>query len=51
MLLRKVLKAKETKGRTSERTVMSVSIRDKKNIFKRDGVFCLSTFKEESTKT
>ena len=52
-ITREILKVKETKGKTPERTVMAVLIRDKKNIFKRvgDGVFCLSTSKEESTKT
>jgi len=34
-------------------TVKAVLIKDKKNIFKRvgDGVFCLGTLKEASTKT
>ena len=45
-LTKEILKIKETKGKSPERTVMAVLIRDKKNTFVRkgDGVFSLSSF-------
>ena len=42
-ITKEILKTKETKGKSPERTVMAVIIRDKHNVFKRmgDGVFGL----------
>ena len=43
-LTKEILKVKETKGKSPERTVMAVLIRDKKNTFVRkgEGIFGLS---------
>jgi hypothetical protein len=47
-ITKEILKIKETKGKTPERTVMAVILRDKHNVFKSvgEGVFGLSVFKE-----
>jgi len=43
-----ILKLKETKGKTPERTVIAVLMRDTHNIFVRkgEGIFGLSSFKD-----
>ena len=43
-ITKEILKTKETKGKSPERTVMAVIIRDKHNVFKRmgEGVFGLT---------
>ena len=40
-ITKEILKIKETKGKTPERTVMAILIRDNKDVFKSmgDGVF------------
>ena len=47
-ITKEILKTKETKGKSPERTVMAVIIRDKHDVFKRmgDGVFGLTKLKE-----
>lgn len=47
-LTKEILKVKETKGKSPERTVMAVLIRDTHDVFVRmgDGVFGLTKFKE-----
>ena len=47
-ITREILKTKETKGKSPERTVMAVIIRDSHNVFMRmgDGVFGLTKFAE-----
>ncbi|MBS3136107.1 winged helix-turn-helix domain-containing protein [Candidatus Woesearchaeota archaeon] len=47
-LTKEIMKTKESKGKTPERTVIAVIQRDKHNVFVRmgDGVFGLSSFKE-----
>ncbi len=47
-LTKEIMKIKESKGKTPERTVIAVIQRDKHNVFVRmgDGVFGLSSFKE-----
>ena len=47
-LTKEILKVKETKGKSPERTVMAVLIRDTHNVFVRmgDGVFGLTKLKE-----
>ena len=43
-ITKEILKIKETKGKTPERTVMAILIRDNKDVFKSmgDGVFGLT---------
>jgi len=50
-LTKEILKIKETKGKTPERTVIAVIQRDKHNVFVRmgDGVFGLTKLKYENT--
>lgn len=53
-LTKEILKNKETKGKTPERTVIAVMLRDTHNVFMRvgDGVFGLTKLKEQySAKT
>lgn len=52
-LTKEILKVKETKGKSPERTVMAVLIRDTHNVFVRmgDGVFGLTKLKESYDKT
>ncbi|MCF7798504.1 winged helix-turn-helix domain-containing protein [Candidatus Woesearchaeota archaeon] len=53
-LTKEILKIKATKGKTPERTVIAVMLRDTHNVFMRvgDGVFGLTKLKEQySTKT
>lgn len=47
-ITKEILKIKETKGKTPERTVMAVILRDKHNIFKSvgEGVFGLSVLQK-----
>lgn len=44
-ITKEILKIKESKGKTPERTVMAVILRDKNNIFKSvgEGIFSLHT--------
>ncbi|MBU1201966.1 MAG: winged helix-turn-helix domain-containing protein [Nanoarchaeota archaeon] len=44
-ITKEILKIKETKGKTPERTVMAVILRDKHNVFKSvgEGVFTLTS--------
>ena len=47
-ITKEILKTKESKGKSPERTVMAVLIRDTHNVFMRmgDGVFGLTKLKE-----
>ena len=47
-ITKEILKTKETKGKTPERTVMAVILRDKHNVFKSvgEGIFGLSSFQD-----
>jgi DNA-directed RNA polymerase delta subunit len=47
-ITKEILKTKEIKGKTPERTVMAVILRDKHNVFKSvgEGIFGLSSFQD-----
>lgn len=47
-ITKEILKVKETKGKSPERTVMAVLIRDKHNVFMRmgEGIFGLTKYDE-----
>jgi DNA-directed RNA polymerase delta subunit len=47
-ITKEILKTKETKGKTPERTVMAVILRDKHNVFKSvgEGIFGLNSSQE-----
>jgi len=47
-ITKEILKVKESKGKTPERTVIAVLMRDTHNVFKRqgEGIFGLTSFKE-----
>jgi DNA-directed RNA polymerase delta subunit len=52
-ITKEILKIKETKGKTPERTVMAVILRDKHNVFTSvgEGIFGLSSFQDNQKST